>query len=51
MYTKIGVVWIDIDKIVPEDVAAHDNFGTSVTLLGRNVLFGRLCPSCSRINW
>ena len=42
MYNKIGWVWIENVKIVPEDGAADDFIGCSVAILGSTVLFGTL---------
>ena len=40
VYIKIGGKWIKNGKIVPEDGASGDEFGSSVALSGNTNLFG-----------
>ena len=40
VYTKIGGKWIENGKIVPENGAANDWFGSSVAISGSTALFG-----------
>ena len=40
VYTKIDGKWIENFKIVPENGAANDMFGTSVAISGSTALFG-----------
>ena len=40
MYTKIGGKWTEDVKIVPENGASYDFFGTSVAILGSTAVFG-----------
>ena len=42
VYTKIDGKWIENVKIVPENGAAYDWYGTSVAISGSTALFGAL---------
>ena len=50
VYNKIGGNWIDNGDIVPDYVAADDEFGCSVSILGITALFGDPAPRAEEEN-